>query len=181
MKYQDCDNSTAIADSAQPSDDLAAPKAWRGSARELPESPNYNGVVIGTLLGLADEGRTPLVGLPHPTLSAALRARSILDLSAAHIGHHVVLLFEQGEPSRPVIMGLLHNCGSSAATTQLGHVEVSLDGERMIVSARSELVLRCGKSRLTLREDGRIEISGETIVTKATGANRILGGSVELN
>ena len=181
MKYQDDDDTTAITDSAEPSDGFAASKASRGSARELPEAPNYNGVVIGTLLGLADEGRTPLVGLPHPTFSTALRARSILDLSAAHIGHQVVLLFEQGTPSRPVIMGLLRSSGSGAVTAQLGHVEVSLDGERMIVSARSELVLRCGKSRLTLREDGRIEVSGETIVTKATGANRILGGSVQLN
>jgi len=62
-----------------------------------------------------------------------------------------------------------------------GRVKMDVDGERLTVTATHELVLRCGKSVLTLLSDGRIVLRGEEIVTEATGANRIRGGSVQLN
>jgi hypothetical protein len=60
-------------------------------------------------------------------------------------------------------------------------VTVEADGERMVVVAQQELLLRCGKASISLRHDGHVEIRGETIVTHATAANRVRGGSVELN
>jgi uncharacterized protein (DUF2345 family) len=60
-------------------------------------------------------------------------------------------------------------------------VELESDGERLVVSARRQLVLRCGEARITLSEDGLVEIRGEEIVTQAVGRNRMRGGSIELN
>ena len=138
-------------------------------------------VIVGRLLGLVEEGRVPLVALPGPTLRSGVRARSVMDLYSRHVGREVILIFEPGRPNEPIVIGVLQDAGDTAAATDLSPLELSVDGERVIVSAATELVLRCGKSRLTLRSDGRIEVSGETIVSRATGANRIQGGSVQMN
>jgi hypothetical protein len=143
--------------------------------------PLLQGVVIGRLLGLVDESRVPLVALPGPAARAGLRARSIVDVYAPHVGRDVLLLFEDGDETKPIIVGLLRDDGPTASSSELGQIELTVDGERVILSAATELVLRCGKSRITLRQDGKIEVSGETILTRATGANRIQGGTVQLN
>ena len=143
-----------------------------------------NGVAIGRLAGFADHGDTPLVTLPTPDDLVARRARTAIDLHGAHIGRELVLAFEGGDPSRPVVMSLLHEAqplsriaGAPASDTW----QLQVDGERCILSARHELVLECGRARLVLRADGRAELRGVTVVTEAIGANKVRGGSVQLN
>ena len=60
-------------------------------------------------------------------------------------------------------------------------VSVEAKGQRLVVSAEHELTLRCGKASITMTQDGRIELRGTQLVSHAEGANRIRGGSVELN
>jgi hypothetical protein len=139
-------------------------------------------VVLGELVAIADEGRTPLVTYPGQSGTAALQALSVVELNADHVGCRVVLAFERGDPSRPIVMGAL--CGEGTnwpLAHRPGQVHLSNDGKQMLVSASRQLVLRCGKSRLILDADGHIVLSGESIVCEATGANRIRGGSVQLN
>ncbi|MGY4828973.1 DUF6484 domain-containing protein [Sphaerotilaceae bacterium SBD11-9] len=146
----------------------------------VPARPRF-GLVLGELVAMVDEGRCPLVSY-EGMAGAALPARSLVALSAAHIGRPLALMFEGGDLSLPVVTGLLHGQpGWPLAERPAHHVQVEAGGERLIVSARNQLVLRCGKSSVTLNENGHIEIRGETIVTQAQGANRIRGGSVELN
>ncbi len=137
-------------------------------------------VIIGELLAIADDGKSPLVIYPGQPGTAALRARSVLDLHGAHIGQSVVLQFEGGDPALPIVMGVLREIHSQPLVAP-GKVEVDADGQRMIVSAKDQIVLRCGKSSITLTESGHVEIRGEVIVSQAVKANRIRGGSVEMN
>ena len=58
---------------------------------------------------------------------------------------------------------------------------VTLDGERVVIDAAEELVLRCGKARIVLRSNGRVLIEGARVETSAEGVNRIKGGSVQIN
>ena len=60
-------------------------------------------------------------------------------------------------------------------------MDVQADGQHLLLQAREEMILRCGKSSVKLRADGRIEIRGDTIISEAVRANRVRGGSVELN
>ncbi len=138
-------------------------------------------LVFGQLVALADEGRCPLVAYEGMPSAAAVRARSLVDLCGRHIGQTVALMFEMGEPMLPVVTGLLQGTPGWPQADLPAQVEIEAGGSRMIVSARQELVLRCGKASITLTADGRVEIRGETIRTQAIGANRICGGSVELN
>jgi hypothetical protein len=138
------------------------------------------GVVVGELIALKDDGRTALVR--HPRLSgAAFAARSVVDLHRAHIGRPVVLLFEEGDTARPIVMGVLRDDGGMAIGAPPGQVEVEADGERMIVSAREQLVLRCGDASITLTRSGKVLIRGAFILSHAAGVHRIKGGTVEIN
>ncbi len=60
-------------------------------------------------------------------------------------------------------------------------VEVDADGQRLVVSAQEQLVLRCGKASITLTKAGKVLIQGAYVLSRSTGVNRIKGGSVQLN
>ena len=139
------------------------------------------GVVIGELLALSDEGVTPLVSYPGQSGSAAIPARSSVDLHGEHIGSAVVLVFEHCAPDRPVVVGVLRGRAGWPLENPPAQVEVDADGERMVVSAREQLVLRCGKASITLTKAGKVLIEGSYVLSRSTGVNRIKGGSVQLN
>lgn len=140
-----------------------------------------HGVVTGTLLALADNGQTALVNFPGQPEGTALRARSVVDLHGRHMGQDVVLMFEQGDVHKPIVMGVLRGQSGWSLDDKPATVEVDADGQRMIVSAKDQLVLRCGKASITLTESGKVLIDGTYVLTRATGMNRIKGGSVQLN
>jgi len=76
---------------------------------------------------------------------------------------------------------VLRDAQPSALEPRPGQVEVDSDGERMIVSAKEQLVLRCGKARITLTRAGKVLIEGAYISSRSSGVNRMKGGSVQLN
>ena len=152
-----------------------------GRAATNTGSSAFSGIVVGELVGLTGTGSSPLVVYPNQAGSAAVAARSVLDLHGAHIGARVVLMFEGADPAKPIVMGVLRDIESSALEQRPGHVEVDIDGERMVVSAKQQLVLRCGKASITLTKAGKVLIEGAYVSTRSSGVNRIKGASVQLN
>jgi hypothetical protein len=138
------------------------------------------GVTIGELLAVMDAGRTPVIAIPSHDVRG-IHARTTIDLRGEDVGQHVVVAYEDGDRSRPIVIGVLRSERTTAPAELLGNVDVSADGQRMIVSATRELVLRCGKASITLKQDGTVQIVGEKILSRAKGANRVQGGSVQLN
>jgi hypothetical protein len=139
------------------------------------------GVVVGELIGMTDDGRTPLVVYPGQTGTAAIAARAIVDLHGTHIGKQVVLMFEGADLAKPIIMGILRDGQDAALEGRPGHVEVDADGERMIVGAKEQLVLRCGKASITLTKAGKVLIQGAYVSNRSSGVLRLKGGSVNIN
>lgn len=140
-----------------------------------------DGVLVGELVAIADEGRTPLVLYPGQPGTAAIGARSTVDLYGAHIGKRMVLMFEGGDPLRPIVMGVLRQGEGWPLEERPGQVELDVDGERMTVSAREQLVLRCGKASVTLTKAGKVLIQGTYVSSRSSGVNRVKGGSIQLN
>ena len=138
-------------------------------------------VVIGELMAITDEGDTPLVRYSGQPGSAALRARSVIDLHAPHIGQPVVLMFERNDAARPIVMGVLRPSIGWPLADPPAQVEVDADGERLLVTAKEQLVLRCGKASITLTKAGKVLIQGSYVLSRSTGVNRVKGGSVQLN
>jgi len=139
------------------------------------------GVRVGTLVGMTAEGRMPLVIFPGQRGSAAVGSRAVLDLHGDHIGRDVVLMFEDGDPGRPIVLGCLPRAEGWPVSERPGQVEVDADGERLMVSAKEQLVLRCGKASITLTKEGKVLIQGAYVSSRSSGVNRIKGGSVQLN
>jgi hypothetical protein len=139
-----------------------------------------DGVLVGQIVGFA-ELRAPLVVFPGQPGSAALPARAIVDLHAEHVGREVVLMFEGGDPQCPIVMGWVRGESAWPLPERPGNVEVEADGERLVVTAKEQLVLRCGKASITLTKGGKVVIQGTYLSSRSSGVNRILGGSVQLN
>jgi hypothetical protein len=147
------------------------------SKREAFESWATAPVQIGELAAIGKDGMTPLVVSPMDPEGAARAARSVVDLHAGHIGRQVVLLFENADPRKPIVMGVLGDQAAPAPSS----LTVEANGDRILVSARRQLVLRCGDASITLTSAGKVLIEGAYVSSKSAGVNRIKGGSVQLN
>ncbi|MEB3047428.1 DUF6484 domain-containing protein [Rhizobium mulingense] len=132
------------------------------------------GVVIGLLLGF-DAG-VPLVVFPGNPEEIAVRARSLAELTSAMVGAEVALLFEGGDASRPLIVGRIIDPARRSSTPT-----VVRDGERVQITAEERIELRCGKATIIMEKDGHITIRGTYVTSHASAANRVRGGSVNLN
>lgn len=139
------------------------------------------GAVFGVLIGFRDEGRVPLVVFPGQCGRVAVEARTAHDVHGEHIGRQVVLLFENADPRRPIIVGCLARSEGWPQAEAPTAVQVDADGERLLVSARTRLVFRCGKASITLTQDGKVLIEGAYVSTRSSGVVRIKGGSVQVN
>ncbi len=60
-------------------------------------------------------------------------------------------------------------------------IEADIDGRRVRIVAKDEIVLECGNASITLRRNGRIIIKGTYVETCSEGTNRIKGGQVRIN
>ena len=154
---------------------VAGHSAGNGSA-----STSNDGVVIGELIGLRGSGGVALVTFPNQIGTAAVAARSVVDLFGDHIGQQVVLTFDGGDRSKPIVMGVLR-ASAEPADDRSTVVEVERDGQRVVIDAKKQLVLRCGKASITLTREGKVLIQGAYVSSRSTGVNRIKGGSVQLN
>ena len=139
------------------------------------------GVQVSELVALADEGRTPMVADPSQPEGAVLRARTVIDLHAAHIGQQVLLAFEGSDATRPIVLGVLRGQAGWLQAEKPEQVQVDADGERLIVNAKQQLVLRCGKASITLTRAGKVIIRGAYVTSVSEGVNRVSGASVQLN
>jgi len=151
------------------------------SSEKVVNVSSSNSVVIGDLIGMADVECAPLVRYAGQPGYAALPARTVVDLDGSFIGRQVVLAFERGDPAKPIIMGVLRESRDRPKDKLPNPVEVDADGERLMVSAKEQIVFRCGEASITLTKAGKVLIRGTYVVSRSTGVHRIKGGSVQIN
>jgi hypothetical protein len=152
------------------------------AAAEAPR-PRLTGVVIGTLAGL-DVSGCPLVDYPA-NADGLLPARSTVPLGQGDVGREVALMFEDGDPARPLLLGLIQHPTPSlpagAAAAKPRPVAVEADRERLVFTADKEIVLRCGQASITLTRAGKVLLRGTYLLSRSSGVNRVKGGSVQIN
>ena len=153
-------------------------------------------IVIGTVAVIDGQGQ-PRVDFPGNPSREPLVALSTLGITAAHVGRQVALLFAGGNPRSPVILGVIHSplhdliVGYDATLQKPAAVEepvsplradeITVDGKRVVLEGKDEIVIKCGQASITLTRAGKILIRGQYLLSQANGVNRIQGGSVQVN
>jgi len=136
-----------------------------------------DGVVIGLLLSITDNGK-PLVAFPGNPFETGIQARSTSLFKSEDIGCEVALLFEGGDPQSPLIIGKIQQADFKKISDP---TIAELDGESIVLSARQNITLKCGKASVTLTKSGKVILRGTYLLSRSSGVNRIKGGSIQLN
>jgi hypothetical protein len=129
-----------------------------------------------------DHDDQPLVrGVPNLSHEVIV-ARSTVPLASSQIGSTVVLLFEEGDPRRPIVVGVVRETRAVTIAGERGEsVSAQIDDVRLVLSAEREIVLRCGDASITLTCAGKVLIKGTHIVSRSSGCNKIKGAAVDIN
>jgi len=150
------------------------------SFRETNNTGKIEGVIIGKVISCDDSGAV-MVDYPDNPFEKPLVAATLNSINAGDINKDVALMFESGNPQRPIIMGRLQRSAEQVEEYPVDAVNVQLDGKRLTFCAEQEIVLRCGEASITLTRAGKVIIRGEYLLSRSTGTNRIKGGSVQIN
>ena len=156
------------------------------SEKKLPikkatRNKKIDNVVIGLLLSINELGQ-PLVAYPGNPDETARIARSSAQLTTKDVGCEVALLFEGGDPKLPLVIGKIQQAREATGQDQDESANLAeLDGESIVLSARQNITLKCGKASITLTKAGKVVIRGTYLLNRSSGVNRIKGGSVQIN
>lgn len=143
---------------------------------------NVPGACLGLLQGFDAQGQA-LVRDTADLQAPAIPARTTVPLHADMIGDTLVMVFEDGDRRRPIVLGVVQRmgCAPAAPARVRNPVSALVDDERILISAEREIVLQCGEASITLTRAGRVVIKGAHILSHARGYNRIKGSAVDIN
>jgi hypothetical protein len=139
-----------------------------------------DGALIARFHGFDIDDRPQIANMPG-RLGEIVAARSTIPLSRRDTDAQVVVLLEQGDPNRPVVVGMLQETHATSAQSSSEQVSIEADAQRFVVTAEREIELRCGDASITLTRTGKIIIKGNYILSHATGYNKIKGAAVDIN
>ncbi len=167
-------------------------------------------IILGTLTAINADGN-PQVSFPQIANMNSLVAVSTVAVAHQQVGRQVALLFVNGDVNKPMIVGFIHSPlfdmlenfsileNVDLSTDQPTDIDpfdgnvtfapevstpmetIRVDGKRILIEGQEEIVLTCGDSSITLTKAGKILIRGKYLVSRSSGVNRILGGSVQVN
>jgi hypothetical protein len=144
-----------------------------------------NDFCIGRIVRIEASGQVlvDFPGNPSSPVKARLIAGTPLGDSLED-NASVLLVFENGNPALPIILGIVHDTRNPVREVAL-EVErpkdAIIDGEKIIFDAKDEIVLKCGESTVSLYKDGRIIIKGVQITSRASKVNKIKGAAILIN
>ena len=161
----------------------------RTSAEESRGEIASGGMRLGRIVAADDDRRTLVEfdGCAGPTVARLGIGANKGQIDRAIARRDVaVIVFEEGDPRRPIVLGLVPIPQTEPARaverpTPRKVLWADVDGRRVRIEAEDEIVLECGKASVTLRRNGKVVIRGTYVETKSDGTNRIKGGQVRIN
>lgn len=156
--------------------DAVAADGWDQPIPSHP--PRIDGVAVGSIVGFDDAGR-PLVDFAVNPSGKAQAAR-VAYAGVLEPGASVALMFEGGDPWKPIVIGPMRD-EAFVSMEQEPAVEIEKDEESLTLTAKKQIVLRCGKASITLTRSGKILLRGTYILSRSAGVNAMKGGSVHIN
>lgn len=162
---------------------LSRPAAIIREPASLPET--FAGALTGHLEGIDDEGRilfqedgaqtpaTVVIGLPlsDEEVVAAVQAK-----------RRALVIKADNRPSQPVLVALLRECISAEARDKaVCEPATRISGQAVEIDAQQSLELSCGRARITLHADGRIELNGDYLLSRSRGPIKLKGATIDIN
>jgi hypothetical protein len=152
---------------------------------------SHNGVCVGQIIDISLDGKV-IVDFPG-NKNGRIGARCIEGLISRNdcernLPVSVLLVFEQNDPSLPIIVGKISDVvptsdfivGRGELTDNLARF-ISIDGESVVLEANKEILLRCGKSSIVSKKNGKIVVKGTEIISRSSGNNKLKGATVNIN
>jgi hypothetical protein len=152
-------------------------KVERTPSREENPSAESPSRVGGAQLGRIVAVRDGIVFVDFDGNSMGPRpARTTVPLR--NLKDEVLLVLSVGND--PVIVGQIY---TTIPFAEAGgeDSELVLKGQRVRIEAEAELVLVAGRSKIHLDAGGKAVTTADQVVSRAQGANKVQGGSVQLN
>jgi Domain of unknown function (DUF6484) len=145
-------------------------------------------VVIGRLVHVDSEGR-PFVtfnGAAGPTEARVGTSQPCPSEEELQTRPAVVLMFEENDPDRPIVIGFVRTAFARQPTTHplvngVHDGSVHVNGKTLVFEGQDEIVLRCGLGSLTIRANGQVVVKGTKLVSRASETNKIRGATVQIN
>lgn len=161
----------------------------RAAVVKLPTRTPSPVTITGYKVGWLVEGAARGLFVDYPgNTGGPIAARSTQRFDAETVRRAIderqeaLLAFEDG---RPIVLGLLADTVDLAVSKpderKEAEKEALVDGKRVVLEGKDEIVLRCGEASITLRRNGRVVIRGAYVEARSKGVNRIRGGSVQIN
>ncbi len=146
----------------------------------LPSTPSVvPSATLARVVTIANDGTVLIAVGEQPPVAALVTHQVAADQlrRALAMKTPVLVVALDGDPRRPVIIGLLSPTIAQAPRLATAVV----DGRRVELTGQEEVVLTCGKASITLTRAGKVIIKGTYVSTGSAGVNRITGGSVQIN
>lgn len=168
--------------------------------KSKPESPvNINHTAYGSVTGKINKVQTngevwvtTSGNGNNPVLARFSQRITIGELTRAlQYDQDVLLIFENNDPQKPVIVEILFSLLSEITKTpkissedceeKVPVEEVIIDGKKKVIKAQEEISFQCGKASISLKSDGKIVLKGTHLISYSSGVNKIKGGKVKIN
>lgn len=157
--------------------------------QSIPLSTSF-GCCTGVIVEVNDKGNV-FVDYPEnsgkPVLAKIITNVPFESLLEAELKIPVLIIFERDDPTLPIIVGIIKD----SVQKPIGHEQQEevikrpedglIDGKKIIFDAEDEIVLRCGKSAVILKKNGKVIIKGEKIISRSSSTHKIKGSSVTIN
>jgi hypothetical protein len=152
------------------------------------EPAAFANVMIGVVVQFLPNGTLIVEVAGHSVRFTVGKTLTHLDaqISGLVIGSQVLITCQAGDPAMAILVGIVIDIGHPRHKALRAEVPVcpdmvQIDGKRVALDAKQELVLSCGKGSMSLTADGRIVIKGIEITTRALRKHKIKGGTVDIN
>lgn len=154
------------------------------------QSTDGMSILIGQLIARDNDGR-PLVKFPGcngPCVARLMQdVLNPAEINPIDLPMMVLIAVPAADDDSPVILGRISDTlpqPSKKHEIDLPRGDkrhVSIDGEQVMLEAKKEMVLSCGKSSITLKKNGKVIIKGVDLINRAARTNKIKGASVNIN
>lgn len=144
----------------------------------------FAGALVGHLAGFDEQGRILFQedGTQAPyTVEIGLPLSDEEVAAAAQSKRCALVIKPDNQPRQPVLVALLRECISAEARDKAGTEATRINGQAVEIDAQQSLELNCGRARITLHADGRIELNGDYLLSRSRGPIKLKGATIDIN